>query len=362
MSGTTRGPAGRGAAGGPGESEDGADLALDWGDAARAAAAEPGEPGADPLVGPAEIDALLGARAGGGHPGIRAVIDSASVRYERLPMLEVVFDRLQRLLTSSLRSFTSENAELRAEPIRAQRFAEYLDSVPRPATIAVFRAVEWDNVGLVTVDRELGFAIVDLLMGGGRGSRATPAESRPCTSIEAALIERLVRIVLDDLAQAFAPIAPVQLRLERIETDPRFAAVTRPGNACVLLRLGVALEGRGGALEFVIPYATLEPVREILLQMFLGERLGRDSIWEQHLAREIWETEVDLEAVLDEQTVPLRRVLGLEPGAVLPLAARPDTPVLLRCGGVPMLRGRLGRVGDRVSIRIEERLVGEREE
>jgi flagellar motor switch protein FliM len=342
-------------AGNAGESEAEADLALDWGDAARPAA---GAAGADPepLVGPAELDQLLGAQGGRHRPGILSVVESGGVTYERLPMLEVVFDRLQRLLTSSLRGLTSANPEVRLEEITAQRLGDYLAALPRPATIAVFRAVEWDNLGLLAVDGELLYGIVDLLLGGRRGGRPVRVEGRACTSIEAALLERLVRLVLADLAQAFAPIAPVQLRLERIETDPRFAAVTRPGNACVVVRLQVALDERGGTLAFLLPYATLEPVREILLQMFMGERLGRDTIWEQHLAREIGFAELELEAVLDERFVPLERILGLRVGSVLPLGARPDAPVVLRCGGVPMLRGRLGRVGDRVSVRIEERL------
>ena len=37
------------------------------------------------------------------------------------------------------------------------------------------------------------------------------------------------------------------------------------------------MEDRGGRLELLLPYATLEPVRELLLQMFMGEKFGRDS-------------------------------------------------------------------------------------
>lgn len=334
------------------------DLGLDWGEAAQPAVhTASGEAGsaAEPIVGRAELDQLLG--TGGRHrPGILGVIEGSGVTYERLPMLEVVFDRLQRLLTASLRNLTSQSAEVRLEGITAQRLGDYLASLSRPATVAVFRAVEWDNLGLVSVDGELLYGLVDLLLGGRRAGGIPRIEGRSCTSIEAALVERLVRLVLADLAQAFEPIAPVQLRLERIETDPRFAAVTRPGNACVLLRLRIVFDERGGSLSFLLPYATLEPVREILLQMFMGERLGRDTIWERHLAREIGLAEVELEAVLDEQLVSLEQVLALEAGSVLPLDAAPDAPVVLRCGGKAMLKGRLGRVGDRVSIKIEERI------
>src|SRR4051812_43161388 len=77
---------------------------------------------------------------------------------------------------------------------------------------------------------------------------------------------------------------------------------------------------------------------------------------ENHLAREIWLTNIELEAVLEEQTVSLGQVLALKVGSVMPLSARPDSQVILRCGQVPMLTGRVGRVGERVVVQVDERL------
>ncbi len=103
-----------------------------------------------------EIDNLLGFDANDDEDqdksGIKAIINSALVNYERLPMLEVVFDRLVRMMTTSLRNFTSDNVEVTLDNITSIRFGDYLNSIPLPAILSVFRAVEWDNFGLVTVD------------------------------------------------------------------------------------------------------------------------------------------------------------------------------------------------------------------
>ena len=121
----------------------------------------------------------------------------------------------------------------------------------------------------------------------------------------------------------------------------------------MLCRLRVQIDDRGGPLDVLIPYATLEPVRDLLLQMFMGEKFGRDSIWESHLARQILVTDVELEALLEEQTIPLGEAMCLAVGSTLPLNVRPDALVTLRCGHVPLLRGRMGRAGDHIAIRIE---------
>ncbi len=304
-----------------------------------------------------EIDSLLGFDEEhedvGEKSGIQAILASALVSYERLPMLEVVFDRLVRLMSTSLRNFTSDNVEVSLDNIASVRFGDYLNSIPLPAMLSVFKAEEWDNFGLITVDSSLIYSIVDVLLGGRRGTAAMRIEGRPYTTIERSLVERLVHVVLGDLSAAFEPLSPVTFRFDRLETNPRFATISQPSNAAIVTRLRIDMEDRGGRLELMLPYATLEPVRELLLQMFMGEKFGRDSIWETHLAEELWVTDIDLEAVVDEQIMSLMDVFDLKVGSRIMFNATPDSLVDLRCGNVSMYTGKMGRKGNQIAIRIE---------
>ena len=307
-----------------------------------------------------EIDSLLGFDdAGGGQgesSGIRAIVNSALVSYERLPMLEVVFDRLVRMMSTSLRNFTSDNVEVSLDNITSVRFGDYLNSIPLPAMLSVFKAEEWDNYGLVTVDSSLIYSIVDVLLGGRRGTATMRIEGRPYTTIERTLVERMIYVVLSDLSAAFDPLSPVTFRFDRLETNPRFATIARQANAAIVARLRIDMEDRGGRMDLLIPYATLEPVRELLLQMFMGEKFGRDSIWESHLVSELWLTDVPIDAVLDQQEVTLGEVINWKPGSRLVLNATPDSEVELRCGELPMFRGKVGRRGRHIAIQIEDLL------
>ena len=90
-----------------------------------------------------EIDSLLGfddQNDGAGKTGMNALFNSTMVSYERLPMLEVVFDRVVRLLTTSLRNFTSDNVEVTIDGMVSVRFGDYLNSIPLPAMLAGLRA------------------------------------------------------------------------------------------------------------------------------------------------------------------------------------------------------------------------------
>ena len=344
---------------GGGDDED--DLAAEWGAALGEGGGEEGEGGQNRVLNQDEIDSLLGfdetAEGIEEQPGMQAILNSALVSYERLPMLEVVFDRLVRLMTTSLRNFTSDNVEVSLDSIASIRFGDYLNSIPLPAMISVFKAEEWDNHGLITVDSGLIYSIVDVLLGGRRGTAAMRIEGRPYTTIERSLVERMVHVMLQDLGAAFEPLSPVTFQFDRLETNPRFATISRPSNAAIVVRLRIDMEDRGGQFELLIPYATLEPVRELLLQMYMGEKFGRDSIWETHLAEELWVTDVDLVAVLDEQALRLSDVFDLKVGSRIMFNATPNSLVDLRCGEVSLYSAKMGRKGDQISVRIEQRLI-----
>ena len=304
-----------------------------------------------------EIDSLLGFDLtdddGADRSGIRAIINSALVSYERLPMLEIVFDRLVRLMTTSLRNFTSDNVEVSLDNMSSIRFGDYLNSIPLPAILAVFRAEELDNYGLLTVDSNLIYSIVDVLLGGRRGTAALRIEGRPYTTIERVLVQRMVEVILADARAAFEPLTPVHFNLDRLETNPRFAAIVRPANAAILVKLRIDMEDRGGRVELLLPYATLEPIRKMLLQQFMGEKFGRDNIWESHLATELWTTDTEVRAVLDEQQTTLSKVLNFKVGDTLMLNATPDSEVSIRCGQIPVTTGRMGRKGQHIAVRVE---------
>lgn len=343
--------------GAPGAAEDG-----DW-DAAETDEAGSGGLGSsaassERILNQDEIDSLLGFslddESAAKGSGIRALINSAMVSYERLPMLEVVFDRLVRLMTTSLRNFTSDNVEVSLDAIQSMRFGDYLNSIPLPAILAVFKAKELDNFGLLTVDSNLIYSIVDVLLGGRRGNVAMRVEGRPYTTIERVLVTRLVEVILQDAKKAFDPLTPVEFELDRIETNPRFAAIAQPANAAILVKLRIDMEDRGGRCELLLPYATLEPIRKMLLQNFMGEKFGRDNIWEGHLATELWSASAPLRVVLDEFPASLGQVLNLKIGDTLMMNATPKSRARLMCGDIHLTHGQVGRMGNRLAMRVEE--------
>lgn len=356
----------------------GDDLAAEWGAALAEQGAPPGgtdmmaaewatmldtqgaveepESGVDRLLSQDEIDSMLGFSVGdmavGGRAGIRAIVDSGTISYERLPMLEIIFERMVRLLSTSLRNFFNDNVEVTLDSIRSVRFGDYVNSIPLPAMIAVFKAEEWDNFGLMMVESALTYSVLDTMLGGKRGAGPVRQDGRPFTTIEMNLLKRMISVVLNDAEHAFRPLSPVTFRVDRLESNPRFATISRPANAAIRIDLRLDMEGRGGALQILLPYATIEPIRDLLLESFMGEKLGRDPIWENHLATEIWQARTPIEAVLHQEQMPLSRIMQLDVGDTLVFDAKPDRFVTLRCGEFGVSDARVGRVDDKIAIQM----------
>jgi flagellar motor switch protein FliM len=84
----------------------------------------------------------------------------------------------------------------------------------------------------------------------------------------------------------------------------------------------------------------------------MGDKFGRDPIWEGHLAHEMWQAEAEVNAVLYEGLLPLKRLMNLEVGETLVLDLKPDALVKVRCGEVVLTEGRMGHVGERIAVSV----------
>lgn len=315
-------------------------------------AAEGGQP--QKILDQGEIDALLGIDAGGGgdkNRGVRALLDQSVVNYEKLPMLEVIYDKFERVLSTSLRQYTADNVDVTIMNMTSVRFGDYLNQIPLPAGIVVVNAIGLEDYVLLVYESNLIYAVVDVMLG-GRKSRQVSVAGRQFTAIERKILDTLTDIVLKDLGDAFGPVAPISFKAERMEVNPRFTVISQEANVAILVTVKVDLEGREGRMQFCLPYATLEPIREQLLQQFMGEKFGQDNIWENHLSQELYSTTMKMDAVLDQMQFKLSEVLEWRVGDTIILNARSNSPIRMECGGVVKLVGSMGKALDFKAVRI----------
>ncbi|MGQ9367135.1 FliM/FliN family flagellar motor switch protein [Azospirillum sp. A39] len=282
-------------------------------------------------------------------PGLAAFLDNGRITVERMPMLEVVMDRFVRILASRLRMALGRPADVRLAALRSTRFGDWMAArCAAESLFVVARAAAWDGHLLLWPDRAALDGWVEALTGGGDGTAGLRRPDRALTALDRALAAVPAGAALDALETAFAPVGAAGLALDRVEADDRRAWIDRPHNAAFLAELALDVDGRTGRLDLLLPYATLEPVRDRLRRMFVGERFGEDTLWRAHLRAELGRASTPVQAVAGSLELPLGALLAWRPGTVVALDG--NGRVALEVGGVAVARGALGRSGGRWSV------------
>jgi flagellar motor switch protein FliM len=328
-------------------------------------ALEPGWDPGDRTLDQNDIDSLFG---DSGKPaqsdtqerrGLQALAGGALAGIDRLPTLNIIVDRLAQLLTASFRVFTADNADVSIGRVRAIRLKDFLESVELPAMIAVIRIEQWDGHCLAALDPRLIGSAVDLLLG-GRRNKPQLIEGRPCTALERTFVERLIKqVIAPDLKQAFEMVGELDFILERFESTPSYAAITKLSAAAIGFRAEVAMENRGGHIDFLFPYATLEPVHDLLSQEYVGKKQGGDAAFRSHLQGTLPRTTMHLRAVVEHRRISASEVLRWRPGSRLLLNRRHDEPIDVICEGLPVLRAHIAERDGRLALLVDERRIAE---
>jgi hypothetical protein len=196
-----------------------------------------------------------------------APLSDPNDEFERLPLLEVVYDRLVRWMSTSLRRLTGANTNISLRSIISCQYGRYLNSIPLPAMMSMFEIKEWGRYGMLVTDRALIQASVETLLGAnGRIDTLATRSSGYFTTIDRCLVDLVISSTLSDLSRAFEIVQPLTFELDRIETNPRFSVIAAPSAPAILARIDVEWEHSGGRLDLLIPYESLEPARDVLLQ------------------------------------------------------------------------------------------------
>ena len=315
-----------------------------------------------PLLDQGEVDSLWGKRdtdVEAKKKGLGLLVNSQRITAERLPALEGIYERFARISAGSMRYFTSENVDVTFGKIVPMRFGDFLNSVELPSLLVIFKAEQWESRGLIVLDNQLIYAIVDILHGGRRTRQLQSNEGKPYTVIETHMIQRMVNSALKDLESAFDPVSVVNFHYERMENDQRFATIALPTNTAVVADFTIGIDRRSGTMRIIMPYRTLEPIKTALSQQLLGESFGESGAWTRHFSESLRASNIELEAVLSEFDSTLGEAFSWKRGSMLEIDLPLDPQITVHSGGTPLFVAGMGRKEGHLALRLLRRTEGE---
>ena len=311
-----------------------------------------------------EIDALLKGVDDGAVPTTPPPEEPGKVRdYDfatqirivrgRMPTLEMINDRFARLFRIGLFNMLRRTPEIAVAPVKVQKFTEYTQNLHVPSSLNLIKINPLRGTGLLTLDATLVFAIVDNFFGGN--GRYAKIEGREFTLTEGRIVQMVLRQAFADLTEAWSICSAINIEYINSEINPHFANIVSPSEIVVVTSFKIELDGGGGELHVTMPYAMIEPIRDLLDSGMQSDRMEHDENWNRTLREEIEEAEVELTPVLGHSTLSLGRLVDLKPGDVIPCDF--DGEVTLFAEGVPVLRGGYGLSRGQQAVKVSQRVM-----
>jgi flagellar motor switch protein FliM len=320
------------------------------------------------LLSQAEIDALLNGVDEGdietdNDPVTEELLNDGTVRtYDfssqekivrgRMPTLEMVNERFSRLFRISLFNFLRRSAEIFISGIQVQKFSEYIQGLLVPTNLSIVKFNPLRGRALIVMEPRLVFTIVDNFFG-GNGQFYHQAEGKEFTPTEMRVIGLIIDMIFKDLKEAWRPVMELTFEYLSSEVNPRFANIVDPGEIVVISTIHVELEGGGGDINITMPYAMLEPIRD-LLDAISSDTGDVDGSWQVALRNEIMRTELQLKSLLVEKPISLRDVLTLKKGDVIPIEM-PET-VKVKAEGIPIFNAKVGVANGNYALKILDKI------
>ena len=270
----------------------------------------------------------------------------------RMPALGVVNERFAANFRTNLSSMLRKAVDVETEPVDMVKFEDFRLSLPVPTSLHIFRIDPLVGQSMVVFDGRLVFSLIECYFG-GKGTEHARIEGRDFTAIENAMIRKIVRACLEDLAGAWERVYTVKMTYLRSEVNPEFASIVLPGDLVIVIRCNIDIEGVGGHMSLCIPYSTIEPIRERFYGGLQDLPKGTRK-WQKRMEDRIKTIPVDIVVELGSTEITAERMLGLQVGDVVQLKQFISDPLVGRVHGIPKFLGCPGTQKTNKALKIEK--------
>ena len=311
-----------------------------------------------------EVDALLQGISGESPQLEQERVDEGAIRsYDvssqerivrgRMPTLEVINERFARNIRVGLFDLIRKSPEVAIGSIKVQKYSAFLREIVVPTNFNIVNVRPLRGSGLIVCDPTLVFAVIDALFGGA-GKYHTRIEGRDFSATEQRIIGRLVEVITTEYKKAWQGVYPLELDYQRSEMQPQFANIATPSEVVVATSFTLEIGDSSGTIHFCIPYATLEPIREVLYSTIQGDAAEPDRRWVTLMTQQIQSATVELVAELGHAPATVEQLLSFKAGDFIELDLMPAIQAMV--SGVPVLDCHYGISNGKYALKVDQLL------
>lgn len=323
------------------------------------------------VLSQSEVDALLaavseGEVASGGEGGVETN-DKGVVVYDltsqdriirgRMPQLDVIYERFMRSFRVSLSSALRRIATLNHASTDFLKFGEFINTLPMPTCMSVLRFNGLRGSALFVIESKLAYALVDNFFGGA-DRPYTKVDGKDFTPIELSIVRKVVELAIQDLENAWSSVAKIDCSFVRTEVNPQFVGIVPPTDVVIASTFDVELESANGTITLVVPYSTIEPIKQKLSSGFQVESDQTDKkLWAAAFKEQLVDMDVDVLVHLGETSISVEDLMALKVGDVIPLDQDVSGEFDIQIESVKKYKGYYGISHGNVAIQVTRPIV-----
>jgi flagellar motor switch protein FliM len=327
------------------------------------------------VLSQSEVDALLAAVSDGdvttaetakptsGNLGSTTKVDNKNViNYDltsqdriirgRLPQLEVIYEKFMRAFRVSLSSTLRKIASITLTSTEFLKFGEFINTLPMPTCMSVLRFGNLRGSALMVIESKLAYALVDSFFGGA-DRPYTKIDGKEFTQIELSIVRKVVELAINDLENAWASVEKIDCSFVRTEVNPQFVGIVPPTDVVIASTFDVELENATGTISIVVPYATIEPIKQKLQSGFQVESDQTDKkLWTSIIREQLLETDIEIKVNLGQTEIMLKDLMSMKVGDVIPLDQDATGEIDVQLENVKKFKGYYGIHHGTVAVQV----------
>lgn len=243
----------------------------------------------------------------------------------RIPNFDIILDQFCRSYATSLTNQLLRTFSITRTGLDTFEFQKFMADKNQPGCIAILDMPPLKHGALIIIDPKLSFSMIEIMLGAS-SDMESPLLDRRLTTIELTILKTVLSDACKDLNKAFSQLLELDTTLIKLENNARLVSIVEPEAEVIVGTLLVKVGEHTGEIHLVFPFATLEPLRDLLRELLNISTTTRGT-WQDVLEEEVMEIPSGITAQSGSITLSVDQVLNLAVGDIINLDYDPSAPL-----------------------------------
>ncbi len=270
---------------------------------------------------------------------------------DHLRTLEIIFENYGRLLSTNLPAYLRKNVQVEVMNAEANTYSEFANALSNPVLLGVVNFAPLEGNVIIELATNLGFAMVDRMLGGGGNPLAKP---RDFTEIELIIIERILEICTGLMVDPWESVVAIEPHLERIETNSQFAQFISPSEMTAIVTLNIKVGSVEGLMNMCIPFSCVEPVIDKLNTKYWYSSMKQSEAgsYQENIEAIIDRAQIPVRAMLGRSSISVNDFMNIQIGDIIKLDTKVEDELEVYVGNIKKFTALPGASSDSYAVRV----------